>query len=422
MGSDAPKPRRFAKACDSCYRRKVKCYWSAPACPDCIKRGEACTFTKSKKKSELRRRSSEAGIQRRPMHEARHITPTIPVSRLHLPSNHEHSRDHAATDTVIAAQTFDSTNDQPSSLRHTASFQNPDVSMIRSRVDRYFEDSNQVFPIYHHATFMARFTEPRDDDYVSEPAWELCLECIKLSAQLQELSTCSEASQSQTEERFLERTLPLAHFLVTGAPSLLALQALLHLAVCMSCMAEYRNRGRWSRLLVAAIQMAFELKLHILDSLGNLSTMERLERIRVFWCLYIEDREHSLRTGRPLLIDDEEKMVLEPKLMSDDHVGLVLISFEGVSPINVFAARQRLAVIIGRLRKQLLTFQAQFKPAEQRFRSKILLREALTDWRGRWFDTDMADQFSSILPPGQAFQVTQVRSSFVLCLSKLELS
>lgn len=120
---------------------------------------------------------------------------------------------------------------------------------------------------------------------------------------------------------YLREALSHTGNILIATRSIHAVQALAALVAC----AQHTNDGaeKGHSFLAVAIRFAYALNLHHLDEEVGLGVVERLELIRLFWCLYILDRSISLRLHLPPMIDDRDMCVLTPKMYSVDRLGLV---------------------------------------------------------------------------------------------------
>lgn len=204
-------------------------------------------------------------------------------------------------------------------------------------------------------------------------------------------------------------------------PRLESLQALLILMVSMLRFGNAEAQDRGSMILATAVRMAHQLRLHLLNDANGISVPDRLEKIRAFWCLYILDKENTLRTGDPPLLGDEDINVIEPRKESDDLCGMVTAQC-GQQQINLFAARQRLAQISGRVYRQLYAFQAQHKPVRQRLEAATKLSEELAHWRREWFISGLETDLSSlwVWPAEVHVSIGNLHCVYVLCCSKVD--
>ncbi|OQO08525.1 hypothetical protein B0A48_06395 [Cryoendolithus antarcticus] len=376
--SDAQqRPRRFAKkACDACHKSKIKC---VPAqdedtveCYDCKRRGLECTRTKVERTLRRRgrgprqlQRTSETNSGHRselPMMEPERPLST-PIGEAPLP-------EPAGAAEAIPDQSLDLT-------------------------EYYFDRVNHVFPIVNKELLLKDlFNRALQPSSASNEAHDIGTDfsqiakagSIALAGHLSGLaeSTDDSAARSASERNraFLESTKASIGGLVVATPSISSVQALLMLCVNMTIAPTQLEPA--AALLAVAIRHAHSLRLHVLNQVQGLIPLERLAQIRLFWCLYILDKDLSLRMQSPPLIDDRDLFVLEPREVSDDRLGLVT-ALDGVLALNLFTARQRLARVQSQIWTRICSFAAQHAPDSERAASRAEVNAGLVAWRERWF-------------------------------------
>ena len=190
-------------------------------------------------------------------------------------------------------------------------------------MDYYFTTVNQTLPILTTAW-------PNEGN-PSDAAFKTRFKSILCSAiQFEQLSgTNSSPDRREAYWEFLRQALANTGTILIVTPTLHAVQALAALVACSQHTKDGAEKSH--PFLAVAIRFAYTLNLHHLDEEVGLSVVERLERIRLFWCLYILDRSTSLRLHLPPTIDDRDVYVLTPKMYGEDGMGLV--SLPHTSPI-----------------------------------------------------------------------------------------
>lgn len=186
----------------------------------------------------------------------------------------------------------------------------------------YFTTVHQTLPIISRPAF----TTWCNDGNASDAAFKTCFHSL-LCAAIQHAQLSSSKAVFGRGEAYwehLREALSSTGNVLIASPSIRAVQALAALVACSRHTNEGVSKGH--PFLAVAIRFAYSLSLHRLDEEVGLSIVERLERIRLFWCLYILDRSTSLRLHLPPMIDDRDVYVLTPKMYSDDGLGLVRLS------------------------------------------------------------------------------------------------
>lgn len=283
------KRRRPGQACDSCHRKKTRCHWRAPACVDCIRLDIPCTFERSQKtKSIDQDRSLQQGLE--------NVDPKPSQNDNARPTGH--GLDSGDASTVLADLDID----------HALSI--------------YFTAVNHALPILSHEAFRKWHGGGQPDN----PASRTCLKSL-LCASIR-YTQFSRAGTNDNDQRHLywdclREALSNVGNLLVAMPSLHAVQALATLVACVQQTADGAEKGL--PILAVAIRFANRLGLHHLDAEEGISVAQRLEQLRLFWCLYILDRSTSMRLHLPPIINDADLYVMTPKMFSDDGLGLVSV-------------------------------------------------------------------------------------------------
>lgn len=370
---DRPRARRFAKvsdeaffldahhyltqtkACDSCHRRKVKCYWREPACPDCVKLGVPCTFTTKHLKPRKANRSKTA-TRDETREETIQESETLPIV---AEDSHEH-----ATEEERAVE-------DGSGL--------PSLHNAQALIDEYFAKRNHFLPIIDKEAFEF---DPSGDNIQQATSNLMICATFQYRGTDSSEPTSAQDSHKHAENHLGQALKRLASF-DSLQPDFPTIQALILMSDCLAKSPTSYHKGLI--YIAAAARLVHLLGIHNLDRQSGLSAKQRLERIRTLWCLYILDHEASFLHDIPCLLQDDELRVIDPKKFSEDSRGLVM-SVDGSSAINLFTARQRLAVILGNIYKSLWTFRGRNQPLAIRSDIAQRLSTALLDWRKEWFD------------------------------------
>jgi len=256
-------------------------------------------------------------------------------------------------------------------------------------VELYFDHCNLVFPIFSKYAFLTSilrhsFRTAADEEGAAVRSSASAM--LSLALRVHALSESENAPSGEDRaSAYLERAVGELNTLVLARPSMVTVQALL-VTVC-AMLASPDPATRASVVLAVAVRHAQSLDMHLLDTLVGISGAERLERIRIFWCLYILDKELGLRLGTPSLLSDDDRCVLEPRESSDDGIGLVS-SDDGDTRVNVFTARQRLARIQSSVHARLHTFKARHAPKPEKARVVEEWNVALQKWQAAWLSDE----------------------------------
>ena len=281
-------------------------------------------------------------------------------------------------------------------------------------VVKYFSIENHTFPLYSYASFSRQLQQSRADRGITsnDPAWMASLHGV-LAACGPHVQLAEPGFNEDTARKHLQTALSYTDQIITRSPTIPGVQAL----VCIVACARHPifSDEPSMNLLAVAIRMAYSLGLHRVNQSSGLSTEDRLEQIRLFWCLYILDKELAFDQNTPPLIDDAEIDVLEPRMRSVDDLGIVE-SMEGLVALNLFTARQRLAKIASKIWKEMHTFKSKHRRTRERLEWTMELNEQLARWKIDWLDYGSATDVATLWTEEAIQQLATVQCRYFKCL------
>ena len=295
-----------------------------------------------------------------------------------------------------------------------------DGDELGTLVSRYFAEIDHFFPLFSIDKLQQRLHHLSNDSVDIDPTWQVTVNAMLACTYQQQTvqNPANAPSGNEKADQHLQKALSLVDKILLSQPTVARIQALVSVVSCLQRQHQRPDDTLAPSILAVAIRMAFSLRLHHLDSITNLSFDDRMEQIRVFWCLYILDKELALSRNEPPLIDDDEMFVLQPKKVSDDRVGLVEALDNTGDAINLFAARQRLARIHSSIWKSLLTFKAQHQPLRLRAEAISRLNERLAQWKAEWFGYGSTTGFAERWPGQSILTIINLQFKYTLTLVK----
>ncbi|KAK5168971.1 uncharacterized protein LTR77_006280 [Saxophila tyrrhenica] len=352
-------PRRYAKACDACHRKKIRCEVNGSSCTLCQKTGQDCTFTKIEKTSrkkprrgdgllalEDRLKDMEALLRRQNgialETEAQPQAPQIPPT----PSSSKQS--HSPFDACALVS-----NDGPFNFE-------PKDRAIRL-TQGTMAACNRAFPVWNATRVLKRMETDWPPDKRSDLVW--WTNGLVVLCHAHRLRAMSEPSGAEADNReacrYLTEALTVAPSLPYGKPSLDAAQVLLAIATVMrgTPMAES------ARMFVSsAAHILQNLDAHMEESADSPHYSDRDDRARVFSIAYVLDKNFSLVSGKPPLFHEQD--ISRLPLSNANVEGFALIqSLDGLREVNFLVALHRLAAIQGQLWNRLQSATASPAPS-----------------------------------------------------------
>lgn len=241
---------------------------------------------------------------------------------------------------------------------------------------QFFTSVNHYLPIF--------ISEKRLQDRLSIRK-ESSVESVCASA----IVACAAAYNERNEvaERAIQHALDTIDWRLFGEASLFSVQIILAVIVGLGRLQIHDQLV--SNLLATASRMIFSLGLHRLSEVTDISLEERLEKLQIYWSVFILDKEYSMRYCVPPGIPDDEVDVLgiEPPRTPLFGSGMVQ-PLTGARVLSLFTARQRLARIGGRIWKDLYTSRARVQPSRLQRETAKHLNEQLQKWKEEWFEVE----------------------------------
>ncbi|KAK3717962.1 hypothetical protein LTR37_005388 [Vermiconidia calcicola] len=351
MEDVAVHPRRYTKACDACYRKKIKCNYNERICEFCRKVGQRCVFTRverSPSKKPHRRKKYLAALEDR--------METV-ETRLERSQETETRKDESSRPDIVERAVSE---DALAIIMSRGPFTPPPVLPTRRQpfhfpiLDKalrlaqgYFATSNHVLPIFNNNSFVRRLKNDYPPTKHTDLVWWASVAAVLCHAhRLRAMSTPSEADAENNEAcQYLLEALEVAPKLTYGRPSMECAQLLLGLAWIL----RGTPMPEPARMLVAgAIHMLQDLDAHGEEAPDSPEYAMRPGRARVLWVAYTLDKDIALQSRKPPMMREQDIGRSPPIENGEDGVGLVT-SLDTTMEVNLFIAGQKLAAIQGRI-------------------------------------------------------------------------
>ncbi|KAI1875842.1 uncharacterized protein JN550_002128 [Neoarthrinium moseri] len=183
--------------------------------------------------------------------------------------------------------------------------------VMASLIDSYFAVYHVSYPFVHEATFRAQFHEviPRP----SSRSWQMLLSTVLALG-----AWCMSHPSEELHDDLYHHALALGEGTSTfESGNLTFVQAL----ILLSNLSQKRNKpNTGSNFLGLAVRMALSLGLHRELPDWDISLLQREQRRRVWWGLYMFDSGASTTFGRPILLPGLESMDVRPVLNIHDEL------------------------------------------------------------------------------------------------------
>lgn len=278
-------------------------------------------------------------------------------------------------------------------------YQLPPLHEVLPWVSEYFATTNRAMPLFHEATFIRTLR-----DWYSTPVsqqdpavWGVINVVLALSRRHLYLDI---SSPRGTLDVYVRNAQSVLNHLITRDEDLLGIQVVLGLAMIFYGTSDPKPA---TVLLATACRLAYALRLNTREFRGRGNELRHadddliLQRQRVFWVLYINDRDISMRINQPALLHEADIDMELPEENPADGIG-VLYASNGVH-LNFFRKRAQFAWIQGKVYEWLFSVRAEKLPPAKKEENTRRLERALNQW-----DASLPEEFRPDMLP----QITDI--------------
>ncbi|KFY37997.1 hypothetical protein V494_04549 [Pseudogymnoascus sp. VKM F-4513 (FW-928)] len=239
-------------------------------------------------------------------------------------------------------------------------------------IQETFLSFNSAFPIFDATTFQKAFESSYENNNHDTKAWRTCLNvAFALAHRFRAMKTGNSKIKDVHACGYLQNALAFVGELSMLTNELMAVQALLGMAILLQ---GTPNPEPGSILISIAVKLAQGMKLHRRGHQLGIAASEMEQRKRVFWLVYIYDKDISIRTHNPPAQDDDDMDVDLPIESIDLH-------HDRLKEDNFYINHIGLSIIQGQIYKQLLSIRAKKSPEIDRLRTAKELVITLGAWK-----------------------------------------
>lgn len=288
-----------------------------------------------------------------------------------------HSSDLNSADTLGSAQL---SVEKPETIIERANTMTlPSLQESLPIIEHYFSTCNHFVPIFDERKFKLMLYDWHSTQGDRDKAtWAAINVVLALSLQQRFQHDDTSRNELRMMTRCLNNTRSVITDLVTRKDDLKGIQVLLGLSVFLTGSQEVELIPT---LVASAVKLAQWLGLYRKLGADHIDHSEAKERERVFWITYVLDRDTSLRTRGPCLIQDHDLDMEKPGFEdTEDTVG-ILIGSDGRSWFNFFRCRVHLARIQGLVYDWVFSLPAERLSASEKYENMNRIATMLRDWR-----------------------------------------
>jgi len=293
----------------------------------------------------------------------------------------------------------------------------PPIETTLALLQVFFEDFNCVFPLFDRTSFMALVNQKYTRDRGDDPVWWGALSVVlSLSLQLHAMSTFNRDTTTVDDQKawnYLNNALSVVPDLTARDADLLGVQTLLGMAIILQ---GTHNPHPASVLIAAAVKLSHSLGLHRKTANAKLEDVSSEQRNRIFWIVYILDKDYSLQLDQPPMLRDDDMDIEVPSENPEDGLGFISDANEDLR-INFFRLRVHLAIIEDKIYSRLYSVRA-LKQSEQSRRHVVQdLNRVLDRWKEGVPHPFRPGNMIASLPKGSISHIVILHLRFYDCLT-----
>ncbi|TRX96307.1 hypothetical protein FHL15_002579 [Xylaria flabelliformis] len=366
------KPIR--KACDLCYRRRIKCDGQKPRCSHCVIYDADCTRKATARKPNQRRgldNTREAALEARVKSlESQLATALEKLKGLETACPFQETHDITNSDSQGTGDGSMSAH----SPGHNAMLLDP-LNDILPVVEWYLTTSNSFLPLFDPSALLTAVKDWYYKPHTRQPAVWAMINVVLALAHHNGYS--GRNSRSINDTTYIKNAQSVLSDAIAQKTNLTHVQVLIGLSMLF----RTANEPTPAVVLIAtAIRLAQKLGLHR-KSLDRHDSALRLQKERVFWIAYILDRSISAQTAiSPVQRDIDIELDLPPlEPVNDDLAGFVVLS-DGHTKFNFLRASIQMARIQGLVHESIYSAPGQNRSSTQKAHNIRLIHQELDAW------------------------------------------
>lgn len=293
----------------------------------------------------------------------------------------------------------------------------PPLSEVLPAVENYLDTCNLALPLFDSRTLLRSihswYQHPQQRDCVSWAAINVVL------ALAHRESDTTDIFCNRTTAKYLNRAQSVLTEVTMRGVNLINVQVVTGLVMLYQ---GTQDMGPPTMLVATALRLAHGLRLQSRRSSEHFDAPTALQRNRVFWIIYILDRDISMRIKQaPLQQDNDIDLDLPPEKPDADEAGFIP-SADGRSSFNFFRARVQMAQIQGSLYDYLYSVRAQNSGPQARADSMTRIRHMLEAWTSRVSPSSSLSALSQAYPTAMLRYLGLLYGTRLACLSLVSLA
>ncbi|KAF8470584.1 fungal-specific transcription factor domain-containing protein [Kalaharituber pfeilii] len=248
----------------------------------------------------------------------------------------------------------------------------------------FFVNFNNLFPLFHRPTFEYLFERNYSDNPPTDSGWYAAFNMVLAIACRLRISHPGPADNEiapwvgvERSWLYFQNAAGVLTELLLRNSDLMTIQAILAMSLFMQGTA---NPQPSYFLLAAAVRLSNSIGMHRRGNWFGLNPVEVEQRRRVFWIMYLLDKELALRSGRPGAINDDDINVDLPEEDPADGVGNIPLQ-GGKTKVNLFRLLAQFSQIEGKVYMQLYSAKASRQSDQELLNTIGDLDQELEKWK-----------------------------------------
>ncbi|EXK87652.1 hypothetical protein FOQG_08989 [Fusarium oxysporum f. sp. raphani 54005] len=369
-----PSSQITRKACDVCYRKRIRCDGQKPRCSHCVLYKSDCTFQATSRKAATRKRpnGTAAALQS----QVHSLESSLDEAQQRIKELEERLSQKSSRQVNRAqVKDYDVSYSGKGSLE--LGHELPSQHEVLSGVNKFLTTFNTILPLFDPQRLLSRVNTWYERPHQRDTSTWAAINVV-LSLAYRHIPD-EEKPPKYSTLYFMNMAQSVLNDIMLGDSNLLDVQTIVGMVVLLQATSDLKPA---SALIPIALRLAHGLRLHTRSNSEHLGASETLERDRVFWIAYILDRDISMRTKLPPIQSQNDISIDWPSATPADGAGM-LYTADNSSSFNFFLSRVQLAHIQGEVYEAMLSMSPTASDVYVRLDNVTRIHQMLDDWLAR---------------------------------------
>ncbi|KAI0601462.1 fungal-specific transcription factor domain-containing protein [Biscogniauxia sp. FL1348] len=425
------------KACDLCYKKKIRCDGLKPSCSNCRLYKVPCGTTTVRRKSGAALHKPTAASSPESIRDHKGFgSLEARLARIEAKlDNLRNSSQDVSVEGVLQDDSADSDSrtteslgeiplqlDKSSTWTHPGrSYEEPNVPPLTEAlpvVETYFRDYNSAIPLFDQRSFMRML-----DGYYSQSGEEKSRGAVGAAINIvlafgyrmryAGRGNMASVFGHKNVRKCIDNAQRMLGDLMVRDEDTLGVQVLLGLVLLFQANSDQQPSAVLSS---TAMRLAHRLHLHSKTAMSRFPPDEARQRRNIFWICYYLDKDICLRTRTPSMQLDSDVDIDLPGSGPDESDDCFQ-STDGLSNLHYLRARVKLANIQGRIYDSLFSNRSKKQSADARQGSVVYLDRLLDQWQRAIPESLRLECVTNSLEKAPLLHMITLYQTYILCLA-----